>query len=456
MRSRTRRAAGRFGFVLFCVMGVETVVLGVLLKESQYSVTSLMGYVLFYGALGVFAELFGLGFWSSPREFPQLLVGAIAVYSLLPPASPLAVGASRIGTGLVRSYARYQKKPDILGTATSEPKIHAFAGIADRHLWKAVFIQLNGALLGVMIASRWGKGDVFGLKGEGILALLVFLVTVFLLSGIDYILSYRAQIARTVQLWLRESRGYGIVFLLACFLARVLGSLGLGLEASYAFLLYVALLSYALWLNLGVSQTYRATIESLTYVIEAKYGYMLGHGAAVAVLSAAMARKLALEEDMVTRIYWSGYIHDIGILALDERVIDKETPLSWNEWLAVSRHTVEGYKLTIMTPFLSLSTAGPLYHHERYDGYGYPMGLKGNAIPLEARIVALADTYHSMIVDRPYRPGHTHEGAVNEIRRLSGTSFDPNLTQVFLDVCDEFERWGRDAFDRVYNIYSRC
>lgn len=469
MRPGTRWPIGPFTLTLLGLLILETFILIASLLGPAESKSAFLGYAALFSVFGVFAELVGLGFWGSPRAFPQLVVCVVALYLLIPSQAIGAIGASRVSVGLVRALSgRLRKRTAGLDAALNESGPGAgkskvdistalMAALTNVNLWKAVSIEITGAFLGYAAAAGWSGSTLFsGLESKRITVVLCFLFVHWLLSGVDYSVTYSASVSRTALLFVGQLRDYGSVLAVGSVLGRLVAGLGLGPVALYAFLLYAALLSYALWLNLGVSETYMSTIEGLTHVIEAKCRYMMGHGATVALLSAATARKLALSDEMVMRIYWAAYVHDIGMLATNEELVDKESPLSFEEWLAMSRHVVEGYKLATMIPFLSVCTAGPLYHHERYDGSGYPMGLKGKAIPFEARLVALADVYHSMMRPRPYRPAHTHDDVVREIKKLSGAWFDPGLTEIFIRACDELQRWGLDAFNRVYNVHNRC
>ncbi|HHY37538.1 MAG TPA: HD domain-containing protein [Clostridia bacterium] len=469
MKPGARLPAELFTLALVGLLISEMFVLITLLLGPAESEVAFFGYTAFFSILGVFAELVGLGFWGRAQTFPQLFVCVVALYSLSPSQAIGAVVASRISASLVRVLLGCSTKRTIEldialdhlgrlpGKASTDLSSTIMATLGEAKLWKGVSIQVTGAFIGYALAAGWIPWTPFtGLEVRRVTVVVCFLLVHWFLTGLDYCITYGASISRTALLFLGQLWAYGLILAVGSVFSLLITRIHLGPTALYAFLLYVALLSYALWLNLGVSETYKSTIEGLTCVIENRYRYMVGHGATVALLSAATARKLALSDKMVARVYWAAYVHDIGMLGINDELFDKETPLTYEEWLEMSRHVVEGYRLSTMIPFLSLCTAGPLYHHERYDGSGYPMGLKGRAIPLEARVVALADAYHSMIWPRPYRPARTHDEAVCEIKRLSGAWFDPGLTDVFIRVCDEFQRWGIDAFDRIYNIHNRC
>jgi HD-GYP domain-containing protein (c-di-GMP phosphodiesterase class II) len=127
-------------------------------------------------------------------------------------------------------------------------------------------------------------------------------------------------------------------------------------------------------------------------------------------------------------------LHDVGKVAVPGEILDKPAALSSAEWRTVVQHPRIGQ--VILEQAAALKDAVPiiLHHHERYSGHGYPFGLRGNDIPLGARIVAIADAYDAMTHDRPYKRAVSHEAAVNELRRHAGTQFDPELVTLFCDL----------------------
>src|SRR5205814_2771206 len=141
-----------------------------------------------------------------------------------------------------------------------------------------------------------------------------------------------------------------------------------------------------------------------------------------------------------------GWLHDVGKIAVPDQILTKRDSLSDEEWELVQRHPVVGAELLRNFPELASACPGVRHHHERWDGRGYPDGLAGEEIPLEARIVAVCDAFRVMVEPRPYRPVLDREAARAELERCSGTQFDPSVVTALLRVLDaevdSYEVWG--------------
>ncbi len=146
----------------------------------------------------------------------------------------------------------------------------------------------------------------------------------------------------------------------------------------------------------------------------------------------AMAKVLRLDDATRNRLEVSALLHDIGKINISDAILTKPTSLTAEEWEIIKAHPMLAAEIVTKIPKLASCVGGILHHHERYDGTGYPDGLKGEAIPLEARILAIADAFAAMTSDRPYARTMTHEQGLAEIERCSGTQFDPALVRHFL------------------------
>jgi len=177
-----------------------------------------------------------------------------------------------------------------------------------------------------------------------------------------------------------------------------------------------------------------AATASLTSVLSPLPGYRGQPSALIASIVVAMAKNLDLPEGEVDRIRTAALLHDVGKVGLPQDILDKPAALSAAEWRTVVQHPRIGQ--VILEQAAALKEAVPiiLHHHERYSGHGYPFGLRGNDIPLGARIVAIADAYDAMTNDRPYKRAMTHDAAISELRRHAGTQFDPALVTLFCDL----------------------
>ena len=177
-----------------------------------------------------------------------------------------------------------------------------------------------------------------------------------------------------------------------------------------------------------------AATMALTNVVAPLPSYRGQPSALIATIVVAMADQLGLPDTETDRLRIAALLHDVGKLAIPDEILEKPAPLSPSEWRTVVQHPRIGQ--VILEQAATLKEAAPiiLHHHERYAGHGYPFGLRGNDIPLGARIVAIADAYDAMRNDRPYKRALTHEQAVAELRRHAGTQFDPELVGLFCDL----------------------
>ncbi|MBE7710799.1 MAG: diguanylate cyclase [Cyanobacteria bacterium SIG31] len=174
---------------------------------------------------------------------------------------------------------------------------------------------------------------------------------------------------------------------------------------------------------------------SLAGAIDAKDPYTKGHSTSVSKFSEALARAINLPEKEVERITLGALLHDVGKIGIPETVLKKEGPLSDDEWAIMKQHPVIGVE-KVLQPNPNLRDLIPIvkYHHERIDGKGYPENLSNGDIPLAAKIVAIADTYHALISDRPYRKGMNIEKAISILEEGAGTQWDKNLVRTFIQI----------------------
>jgi len=176
---------------------------------------------------------------------------------------------------------------------------------------------------------------------------------------------------------------------------------------------------------------YQAILHILTSALDQRDRVTDGHSRRVADLSLMVARELGIEGDDLLDIERAAILHDIGKLAVPDAILSKPAELTPDEWLEMRRHPDVGYQLVRDVPFLNRAAEIIRGHHERFDGTGYPLGLKGDSIPLGARIFAVVDAYDAMTSDRPYRLALSHEEALAEIRYRAGTQFDPVVVVPF-------------------------
>ncbi|MBI5417972.1 HD domain-containing protein [Candidatus Poribacteria bacterium] len=184
----------------------------------------------------------------------------------------------------------------------------------------------------------------------------------------------------------------------------------------------------------NIRKSYFDTISALAMTIEAKDPHTRGHSKRVTEYAVAIAKKIDMTPNRIEIIRYAAILHDIGKIGISEKIISKKNSLSHEEYIMIKNHPLIGE--SIIEPIDFLQSVKPIirYHHERYDGSGYPDGIMGEEIPIEARILSLADSYDAMTSDRPYRNRLSHQDALMEVVRNSGTQFDPYLKEKFLEI----------------------
>jgi putative nucleotidyltransferase with HDIG domain len=183
-----------------------------------------------------------------------------------------------------------------------------------------------------------------------------------------------------------------------------------------------------------LNDSYRATLEALATALDARDAETLGHSVRVAAYTVAVARRMGVGEPELTDIYRGALLHDVGKIGIPDAILRKPGKLNADEWREMRRHPEIGARMLQGINFLEGAIAIVLCHQERYDGKGYPARLKGERIPLGARIFAVVDTLDAMTSDRPYRKALSYDKAREEIIRFSGTQFDPSVVEVFLRI----------------------
>ncbi|MGD0764831.1 MAG: HD domain-containing phosphohydrolase [Dehalococcoidia bacterium] len=200
--------------------------------------------------------------------------------------------------------------------------------------------------------------------------------------------------------------------------------------------LFAKVRTYASELELS----YDATLKALSAALDAKDAVTEGHSERVANLTVAMAKAMNIPQEKLVDVERGALLHDVGKIGVPDAVLRKPRTLTRREWQAMQRHPLLAGLLVSKVGFLEGALPILLYHHEHYDGKGYPFGLAGDRIPLEARIFAVVDAYDAMTSDRPYRKAMAHELAMVEIAANSGTQFDPAVVEIFQQVVQNLPR----------------
>ncbi len=197
-----------------------------------------------------------------------------------------------------------------------------------------------------------------------------------------------------------------------------------------------------------LQDTYRATLEALGSALDTRDVGTEAHSRRVRGYALTIARAQGVPERDIKDIEHGVLLHDIGKIGIPDAILLKPGPLTPEEWIIMRTHPEVGRRLIERIPFLRGAVPIVYHHHEKWDGTGYPLGLRGEAIPLGARIFAVADAFDAMIFDRPYSKAVSYEAARKEIQRCAGTHFDPAVVEAFLSIPETvFEEISRRSLE---------
>ncbi|MFB9894210.1 HD-GYP domain-containing protein [Planobispora takensis] len=322
------------------------------------------------------------------------MTAALSVHPGLPPVKRLFNGAQFAVCGYVAGmvYQHLGGKTDVPDIAGFNDLILPYAGAA------AVFVPLNFILIAFILILS-GQADQVPLRG----------LAQFLVSYLGYA-TFGLLIAG---LWATVNSISAVLVLIPLFVAR------------WGFGQYLA-----------QQRSYDATIAALCQAVETKDYYTRGHCTRVSLASGMIAEEIGMGPERLRAIRYAGMLHDVGKLGVPTKVLQKEGPLTEEEFAAIQLHPMRGLEIVRGIDFLDEAFAGIMHHHERQDGKGYPMGLAGDEIPEFARIIAVADAFDAMTSDRSYRNARSVEIATAELRKGAGTQFDPVMVGAFVKALD--------------------
>jgi HD-GYP domain-containing protein (c-di-GMP phosphodiesterase class II) len=187
---------------------------------------------------------------------------------------------------------------------------------------------------------------------------------------------------------------------------------------------------------------YDTTLAGWASALELRDKETEGHTRRVASLTTQMAQAMGLGEDEQVQIFRGALLHDIGKMGLPDSIVLKPGPLTEQEWAIMHRHPQYAFDMLAPIAYLRPALDIPHCHHEKWDGTGYPRGLKGENIPLPARLFAVVDVWDALTSDRPYRKAWTEQEAVEYIRQQSGQHFDPAAVKIFLENSNLWKKGG--------------
>ena len=258
--------------------------------------------------------------------------------------------------------------------------------------------------------------------------LLLVTVVISLAQGNRIVAVWRINYKENLPTYLAEAP---LGFLMAIIYVEV-GILGILL-----FFLPLLLARRSFELYTKMRKVYLDTIRALAAAIDAKDPYTKGHSERVAETSIALAQELNLSGRDIENIEYTALLHDIGKIGIKDKILSKKSSLTDQEFDKIKEHTVMGAKIIEPVDFLKSSYKAIYHHHEKYDGKGYPDGIKSEDIPILARIIAVADAYDAMGSDRPYRKKLNKDKILKELKDQSGKQFDPKVVKALISVLDK-------------------
>jgi len=203
----------------------------------------------------------------------------------------------------------------------------------------------------------------------------------------------------------------------------------------------------------SLERSYDITLEALGDALDLKDRETEGHSRRVTLFTIAIAQALGLPREQITIIARGAFLHDIGKMAIPDKILNKPGKLEVEEMTIMKEHAYHGYQIVKKIPFLSDVAEIVYSHQEWFNGEGYPRHLKGNEIPLGARIFSVADTFDAITSDRPYRPAQSFAAARTEIAKFAGRQFDPEIVKVFLEMPDKiWEDLRKEIDGQTYRV----
>jgi putative nucleotidyltransferase with HDIG domain len=401
--------------IYIIVITTLAIALFIYLTPSLPSFSNIWLAILFFLTISIFAEfipvdlpvggVISIGF---PIDFVLILVYGPALAMLI-----TALGAL-IGEIIERKVSWYKI---IFNTS----QYALTAGIA------GIIYQQAGGVVGAQNIFRFILPATICALTYCIVNITLFVMVVSFAQNVRIKTIWRTSIKEMIPSYIAEAP---MGFLMAIVYTEV------GIVGILLFFLPLLLARRSFELYTKMRKVYLDTIRALAAAIDAKDPYTKGHSERVAETSIAVAQELNLSDRDIENIEYTALLHDIGKIGIADNILGKESKLTNKEFDKIKEHTVMGAKIIEPVDFLKNSYKAIYHHHEKYNGKGYPDGLKSEDIPLSARIIAVADAYDAMGSDRPYRKKLNHNKILRELKEQSGKQFDPEVVKVLISVLD--------------------
>jgi len=398
------------------VITASAIALFIYLIPSLPSLSNVWLVFIFFLAISVFAEFIPVNLPMAgsitiafPIDFLLILVYGPALAMLV-----AALGAL-IGEIIERKISWYK----VIFNASQYALTVGIAGIA---------YQQAGGVVGAQNIFRFILSAIICALTYCIVNTTLFVVVVSFAQNVRIKTIWRTSIKETVPSYIAEAP---MGFLMAIIYVDV------GIIGILLFFLPLLLARRSFELYTRMRKVYLDTIRALAAAIDAKDPYTKGHSERVAEISVVLAQELNLSDKDIENIEYTALLHDIGKIGIADSILGKNSSLTNKEFDKIKEHTVMGAKIIEPVDFLKNSYEAIYHHHEKYNGKGYPDGLKSEDIPLSARIIAVADAYDAMGSDRPYRKKLNMNKILKELKDQSGKQFDPEIVKALISILDK-------------------
>lgn len=307
-----------------------------------------------------------------------------------------------------------------------------------KSLFNASQYALSAGVAGIVYQELGGLVGTVDLTSHIIPAIFCALTYYLINSNLFMSVISIAEEVSILSIWKNRIRGALATYIalapIGFIMAMVYISIGIWGIILFFFPLILARRSFELYSKM--QKVYLDTIRALAAAIDAKDPYTKGHSERVAKMALALAQELNLSDREIENIEYAALLHDIGKIGIADNILGKDSSLTNREFDKIKEHTVMGAKIIEPVEFLKDSYKAIYHHHERYNGDGYPDGLKSEDIPILARIIAVADAYDAMCSDRPYRKKLNNDKILKELKDQSGKQFDPKVVKALISVLD--------------------
>jgi len=375
---------------------------------------------LFWAALAVVVE-------SLLIPMPNNTVGVSVGYAVN--ISSIIVGGPLLATTIV-GLGFLLRAPKIEGRGY----VHVFNLPPHKSIFNVSQSVIVTSIMSVTYIYTGGSIGSFNFLSTVIITLIGVILNTSIISGYLALVSD----SKFAETWISNIKGtlpssiaVGVIGIIIA-----LAYIGYGYGAVILFFGPLLLARYSFKLYIEMRSLYLSTIQALNKTVEAKDPYTSGHANRVEKFAVDLAKAYHLPFESIQNLKTASILHDIGKIGIHDEILNKASRLTQEEYQEIMRHPAIGAEIISKVNFLSDITTIVKHHHERYDGKGYPDGLSGEDIPIEAAILTIADSYDAMTSDRPYRTAMTPEEALSELQKNAGTQFHPDLVKVFVSIID--------------------